>query len=69
MEEETTSLRSQVDYLERNLKGKNLEIIGVPFVKNENVVDLAVKVMTNIDPQLSKEDIGPAIRLMKKSQK
>ena len=68
MEEETTSLRSQVDYLERNLKGKNLEIIGVPFVKNENVLDLAVKVMTNIDPQLSEENIDSARRLMKKDK-
>ena len=57
MKEETTSLSSQVDFLERNLKGKNLEIVGVPFVKNENVGDLALKVLTNIDPQLSKEDI------------
>ena len=68
MKEETTSLSSQVDFLERNLKGKNLEIVGVPFVKNENVGDLAVKVLTNIDPQLSKEDIESARRLMKKDK-
>ena len=68
MKEETTSLSSQVDFLERNLKGKNLEIVGVPFVKNENVGDLALKVLTNIDPQLSKEDIESARRLMKKDK-
>ena len=43
IKEETTGLNLQIDYLERNLKGKNVEIIGVPFLKNENVVDLAVK--------------------------
>ena len=68
MKEETTSLSSQVDFLERNLKGKNLEIVGVPFVKNENVGDLALKVLTNIDPQLNKEDIESARRLMKKDK-
>merc|ERR1712096_147870 len=66
--EETTSLCSQVDFLERNLKGKNLEIVGVPFVKNENVGDLALKVLTNIDPQLNKEYIESARRLMKKDK-
>ena len=68
MKEENTSLSSQVDYLERNLKGQNLEIIGVPFVKNENVVDLAVKVMTTVDLQLSEEDIDSARRLMIKNK-
>ena len=66
MKEETTSLSSQIDSLERNLKDKNVEIIGEPFVKNENVVDLAVKVMTNVDPQLSEKFIDSARRLMKK---
>ena len=60
IEEETTSLSSQVDYLEWNLKGKNLEVIVVHFLKNENVIDLAVKAMINIDPQLSEEDIDSA---------
>ena len=66
MKEETTSLSSQLDYLKRNLKGKNLEIIGVAFVENENVLDLAVKVITNIDHQLSEEYIDSARRLLKK---
>ena len=30
---------SQVDFLERHLKGKNLEISGVLFTKNEKVID------------------------------
>ena len=37
----------------------------MPFEKNDNVADLAVKVMANVDPQLSKEDIDSARRLMK----
>ena len=28
------------------MKDKNIEICGVPFGKNEKVVDLAIKVMT-----------------------
>ena len=68
MKHETTSLSSQVDYLERNLKDNNTEVIGVPFVKNEKVIDLAVNEMTNIDPQLSEEDIDSARRLMKKDK-
>ena len=40
----------------------------MPFAKNENVVDFAVKVMTNIDPQLSEEDIDFARILMKKDK-
>ena len=35
-------------------------------MKNENVIDLAVKAMINIDPQLSEEDIDSAKRLLKK---
>ena len=35
----------------------------MPFEKNENVV------MTNVDSQLSEEDIDSARRLMKKRQK
>ena len=65
MKEETSSLSSQLDYLERNPKGKNVEVSGVHFEKNENVVDLDVKIMTNVDPQLSEEDIYSARRLMK----
>ena len=45
MRENNNSFITQVDFLERNLKGKNVEISGVPFVKNENVVDLAVNVI------------------------
>ena len=37
-------------------------------MKNENVIDLAVKVMTNIDPQLSEDDIDSGKRLMKKDK-
>ena len=33
MKDGTTSLSSHIDYLERNLKGKNVEISGVSFVK------------------------------------
>ena len=43
MKEETNSSNLQLDYIERNLKSRKVEISGVPFVKNENVVDLAVK--------------------------
>ena len=68
MKEETTSFSSQVDYLERNLKGKNVEIIVLSFLKNENVVDLDVKLTTNTDPQLSKKKIDYARRLMKKDK-
>ena len=68
MKEGTTSLSSQKDYLEINLKGKNVEISRVPFVKIENVVDLAVKVMTTVDLQLSEEDIDSARRLMIKNK-
>ena len=46
--------------MERNLKGKNLEISRVPFKENENVVDLAVKVVNNIDSKLSQDDIDYA---------
>ena len=52
--------------MERNLKGKNLEISRVPFKENENVVDLAVKVVNNIDSELSQDDIDYARRFMKK---
>ena len=54
MKEDKNSLSSQLDFLERNLKGKNVEISGVPFTKNEKVIDLAVKVMSNFDSLIRK---------------
>ena len=66
MNKDNNSLTSQVDFLERNLKGKNVEICGVPFVKNENVVDLAVKVIKNVDSEFVQDDIDYARRLIKK---
>lgn len=68
IKEEKNGLSSQVDFLERNLKGKNLEISGVPFTKNEKVIDLAVKVVTNIDSKIKEGDIEYARRLMKKDR-
>ena len=66
IKEDNNILSSQVDFLERNLKGKNVEISGVPFTKNEKVIDLAVKVMTKVDSQLREGDIKYARRLIKK---
>ena len=66
MKEQTNSTNLQIDYIERNLKSRNFEISGVPLVKNENVVDLAVKVMTKVDFQLSEEDIESAKKIKKK---
>ena len=40
----------------------------MPFEKNENVVDLDIKEITNVDSQLSEEDIDFAWRLMKKDK-
>ena len=57
---EINSSNLQIDYIERNLKRRNVEISGVSFVKNANVVDLAVNVMTKVDSQLSEEDIESA---------
>ena len=57
IKEEKNGLSSQVDFLERNLKGKNIEICGLPFTKNEKVIDLAVKVITNIDSKIREGDI------------
>ena len=37
-------------------------ISGVPFVNNKNVADLAVKVMSNVDSQLSSNDILESAR-------
>ena len=69
MKKEISSSSLQLDYIERNLKSKNVEIIGVPILKNENVVDVAVKVMKKVDPQLCEEDIESARRLVKKDKK
>ena len=69
MKKEISSSSLQLDYIERNLKSKNVEIIGVPILKNENVVDVAVKVMKKLDPQLCEEDIESARRLVKKDKK
>ena len=43
---ETIISNLQIDNIERNLKSRNGEISGVPFVKIKNVIDLAVKVIT-----------------------
>ena len=66
MKEETSSSNLQIDYIERNLKSRNVETSGVPYVQNENVFDLAVKVMTKVDPQLRGDDIESVRRIKKK---
>ena len=66
MKEETSSSNLQIDYIERNLKSRNVEISGVPYVQNENVFDLAMKVITKIDPHMRGDDIEYVRRLKKK---
>ena len=66
MKKEVSNSSLQLDYIERNLKSRNVEISGVPFMKNENVVDVAMKVMKKVDPLLCKEDIESARQLVKK---
>ena len=58
MKKDISNSSLQLDYIERNLKSRNVEISRVPFVKNEKVVDVAVKVMKKVDPELCEEDIG-----------
>ena len=41
----------------------------MPIVKNENVVNVAVKVMKKVDPQLCENDIESAKQLVKKDKK
>ena len=57
MKKDISNSSLQLDYIERNLKSRNVEISRVPFVKNEKVVDVAVKVMKKVDPELCEEDI------------
>ena len=52
LKKEISNSSLQLDYIERNLKSNNVEIIRVPILNNENVVDVAVKVMKKVDPQL-----------------
>ena len=66
MKKEISNSSIQLDYIGKNLKSRNVEIIGVPIVKNEKVVDVAVKVMKKVDPQLCEEDIEWVERLVKK---
>lgn len=69
MKKEVSNSSLQLDYIERNLKSRNVEITGVPFMKNENVVDVAMKVMKKVDPLLCEEDIESARLLVKKDNK
>ena len=69
VKKEISNSSLQLDYIERNLKSRNVEIIGVPIVKNENVVNVAVKVMKKVDPQLCENDIESAKQLVKKDKK
>ena len=57
LKKEVSSSSLQLDYIERNLISRNVEITGVQFLKNENIVDVAVKVMKKVDSQLCEEDI------------
>ena len=69
LKKEISNSSLQLDYIERNLKSNNVEIIRVPILNNENVVDVAVKVMKKVDPQLWEEDIELAKRLVEKDNK
>ena len=66
MKKEISNSSLQLDYIGKNLKSRNVEIIGVSIVNNEKVVDVAVKVMKKVDPQLCEEDIEWVKRLDKK---
>ena len=48
MKDHNNSLSSQVDFLERNLKGTIAETSGAPFIENENVVESSIILILNL---------------------
>ena len=66
IKENSSRLNLQLDYIGWNVKSKNVKITGVPLEKEENTMQLAVKVMKKIDPQISMDNVKSARRLKKK---
>lgn len=69
MKKEVSSSSLQLDYIERNLKSRNVEITGMQFIKNESIVYVAVKVMKKVNSHLCEEDIKSTRQLVKKDNK
>ena len=65
IKEETNSSNLQIDYIERNRKSRIFEISRLSFVKNEDLVDLAVKVITKGDTKVGEGNIESTRRMKK----